>query len=156
MAVLAQDEEHIREKLLQTEVVHYDETGFYVGKDRYWEYVASNEFYTSLSVHSQRGAAAIPIKERSRVLQKYRDLLKQADKEEPPPIRGPQGKPGKSKGQNLPWLLIKHQDSVELSLFIRRYSGMSGCGRVTSYIQRLGGKPMPGIPGILPMGILAN
>jgi transposase len=57
-ASLAEDEAHIKAKLLQSQVVHYDETGFYVGKDRFWEHVASNNFYTALFVHLQRGAAA--------------------------------------------------------------------------------------------------
>jgi transposase len=55
---LAPDEAHIKSKLLQSEVVHYDETGFYVGKERFWEHVASNDRYTHLFVHPQRGAAA--------------------------------------------------------------------------------------------------
>lgn len=55
---LAEDEAHIKAKLLQSEVVHYDETGFYVGKERFWEHVASNDRYTHLFVHPQRGAAA--------------------------------------------------------------------------------------------------
>ena len=29
-----------------------------VGKERFWEHVASNEHYTALFVHPQRGAAA--------------------------------------------------------------------------------------------------
>lgn len=57
-ACLAGDEAHIKTQLLQSEVVHYDETGFYVGKERFWEHVASNEHYTALFVHPQRGAAA--------------------------------------------------------------------------------------------------
>jgi transposase len=184
-ACLAQDEEHIKEQLLKSQVVHYDETGFYVGKDRFWEHVASNEFYTALFVHAQRGAAAhqtdisilpsfqnwavhdcwaayfnftgcqhavcgahllreftalieagskwalnfhaflldlyersdkgkaaIPTKERSKVLRKYQDLLQQADKEEPPPIQKPRGKPKKTKGRNLFDRLTKYQDAV--------------------------------------------
>ena len=55
---LAQDEAHIKTRLLQSEVIHCDETGFYVGKDRFWEHVASNGRYTALFVHPQRGAAA--------------------------------------------------------------------------------------------------
>ena len=55
---LAQDEAHIKTRLLQSEVIHCDETGFYVGKDRFWEHVASNGHYTALFVHPQRGAAA--------------------------------------------------------------------------------------------------
>ena len=57
-ACLAQDDAHIKAKLRQSEVVHYDETGFYVGRERYWEHVASNEHYTSLFVSPHRGAAA--------------------------------------------------------------------------------------------------
>jgi transposase len=57
-ACLADDEEHIKAKLLQSKVVHYDETGFYVGKSRLWEHVASNEHYTAFFVHPKRGAAA--------------------------------------------------------------------------------------------------
>ncbi len=57
-ACLDQDEAHIKSKLLQSQVVHYDETGFYVGKDRFWEHVASNERYTALFVHPKRGTAA--------------------------------------------------------------------------------------------------
>jgi transposase len=57
-ACLASDEAHIKAQLLRSKVVHYDETGFYVGKDRFWEHVASNECYTALFVHPQRGSAA--------------------------------------------------------------------------------------------------
>lgn len=57
-ACLANEEAYIKAQLLQSEVVHYDETGFYVGKNRFWEHVASNEHYTALFVHPQRGAAA--------------------------------------------------------------------------------------------------
>lgn len=184
-ACLAEDEAHIKAELLQSEVVHYDETGFYVGKDRFWEHVASSERYTALFVHPQRGAAAhqpdisilpsfqnwavhdcwstyfnftgcqhavcgahllreftaliesgskwaqkfhaflldlyersdngkaaIPTKERSNVLRKYQSLLRQADKEEPPPTQKPRGKPKKTKGRNLFDRLDKHQEAV--------------------------------------------
>jgi transposase len=183
---------HIKAMLLQSEVVHYDETGFYVGKDRFWEHVASNERYTALFVHPQRGAAAhqtdvsilpsfqnwavhdcwstyfnftgcqhavcsahllreftaliesgskwglnfhaflldlyersdkgkaaIPTKERSKVLRKYQNLLQQADKEEPQPTprqggagKKPRGKPKQTKGRNLFDRLAKHQEAV--------------------------------------------
>jgi len=55
---LAPDEAHIKSCLSQSPVVHFDETGFYVSKERYWEHVASNERFTYLFVHRQRGAAA--------------------------------------------------------------------------------------------------
>ena len=58
LACLEQDEAHIKDQLLKSEVVHYDETGFYVNKDRFWEHVASNGRYTALFVHPNRGAAA--------------------------------------------------------------------------------------------------
>lgn len=184
-ASLAGDEAHIKSKLLQSEVVHYDETGFYVGKDRFWEHVASNEFYTALFVHPQRGTAAhqtdisilpsfknwavhdcwptyfnftecqhavcgahllrefnaliesgskwaknfhaflldlyersdkgraaVPAKERAKVLRRYQGLLQQADKEEPPPTKRSRGKPKKTKGRNLFDRLTKYQDAV--------------------------------------------
>ena len=182
---LAGDEAHIKAKLLQSQVVHYDETGFYVSKERFWEHVASNAHYTALFVHPQRGAAAhqtdtsilpsfqnwavhdcwstyfnftgcrhavcgahllreftglvesgstwaqmfhaflldlyersdkgratIPANERSNVFRKYQELLQQADKEEPPPIQKPRGKPKKTKGRNLFDRLTRHQDAV--------------------------------------------
>jgi transposase len=57
-ALLEEEESHIKTQLLHSEVVHFDETGFYVGKERYWEHVASNERYTYLFVHRQRGKDA--------------------------------------------------------------------------------------------------
>lgn len=184
-ACLEQDEAHIKAQLLKSEVVHYDETGFYVNKDRFWEHVASNEHYTALFVHPNRGAAAheahnsilpsfknwavhdcwstyfnftgcqhavcgahllreftaliesgstwaqnfhaflldlyqrsdqgkamIPQKEQAKVLQRYQQLLQQADREEPPPIQKPRGKSKKSKGRNLLDRLTKYQDPV--------------------------------------------
>ena len=57
-ACLAEDEAHIKTKLLKSKAVNFDETGFYVAKDRFWEHVASNEFYTALFVDPQRGVAA--------------------------------------------------------------------------------------------------
>jgi transposase len=57
-AQLEGEEAHIKDQLLKSEVVHFDETGFYVGKERYWEHVASNERYTYLFVHFNRGKEA--------------------------------------------------------------------------------------------------
>jgi transposase len=184
-AFLEEDEAHIKAKLLQSEVVHCDETGFYVGKDRFWEHVASNECYTHLFVHPQRGAAAheadlsilpafqnwavhdcwstyfnfaacrhaicgahllreltgliesgskwaekfhaflldlyersdkgktnIATEQRPEILANYRQLLEQADKEEPQPVQKPRGKPKKSKGRNLFDRLSKHENAV--------------------------------------------
>jgi len=182
---LAEDEAYIKLRLSQDQVVHFDETGFYVNKERYWEHVASNERYTYLFVHCKRGVAAhekplsflpdfknwaihdcwtsyflfnlcqhavcgahllrelnalieqgrkwakkfhafmldlyqrsqkgqncIPQKQRAQVLSTYKALLQQADKEEPPPISKPRGKPKKTKGRNLLDRLRKHQQAV--------------------------------------------
>jgi len=55
---LETEETHIKTQVLQSEVVHYDETGFHVGKERYWEHVAANERFTYLFVHPKRGKEA--------------------------------------------------------------------------------------------------
>lgn len=182
---LAEDEAYIKSRLSQSPVVHFDETGFYVDKQRYWEHVACNERYTHLFVHLKRGAAAhekhlsilpeftnravhdclasyflfklclhgtcnshllreltalieqgsnwakqfhaflldlyqrsengqasIPKKQHAQVRATYEKLLRLADKEEPPPIPKPRGKPKKTKGRNLFDRLNKHHDAV--------------------------------------------
>ncbi|MEO6037341.1 MAG: IS66 family transposase [Saprospiraceae bacterium] len=55
---LEAEEAYIKAQLLQSAVVHCDETGFYVGTQRHWEHVASNERYTYLFVHPKRGKQA--------------------------------------------------------------------------------------------------
>ena len=57
-AHLEAEETYIKAQVLHSEVVNYDETGFYVGKERYWEHVASNERFTYLFVHRRRGREA--------------------------------------------------------------------------------------------------
>ena len=182
---LAEDEAYIKSRLSQSPVVHFDETGFYVDKQRYWEHVASNARYTYLFVHPKRGAAAhenhlsilpefknravhdclatyflfnlchhaacnshllreltalieqgsnwakqfhaflldlyqrsdygqasIPKNQHAQVRATYKKLLRLADKEEPPPIPKPRGKPKKTKGRNLFDRLSKHQNAV--------------------------------------------
>jgi transposase len=42
----------------------------------------------------------------------YAELLKLADEEEPPPIKGKRGRPKKNKGRNLMERLKNHQDAV--------------------------------------------
>lgn len=50
---LVEDKAHIKARLLQSRVVLYDKTGFYVGKEGFWEHVAINEHYTALlHIHS--------------------------------------------------------------------------------------------------------
>jgi transposase len=55
---LENEERHIKNQLLRSDTVHFDETGAYVGKSRFWEHVASNERYTHLFVHQNRGEKA--------------------------------------------------------------------------------------------------
>lgn len=183
-AELEAEETHIQAQVLQSEVVHYDETGFYVGKARYWEHVASNERFTYLFVHPKRGKEAheersilpeflnravhdcwstyfnfsackhavcgahllrelngliengskwavqfhaflldlyhqteqgkssLPSKKHKKTLAQYQKLLHLADREEPPPIQRPRGKPKQTKGRNLFDRLSKHQQAV--------------------------------------------
>jgi transposase len=42
----------------------------------------------------------------------YEQICQQADKEEPPPEKGPRGKPKNSKGRNLYNRLVKHQSAI--------------------------------------------
>lgn len=56
--VLAEDEAHIKSCLSQSPVVHFDETGVYVGSQRLWKHAISNERYTYLFVHPKHGIAA--------------------------------------------------------------------------------------------------
>ncbi len=184
-AQLEEEEAHIKTQLLQGHTVHYDETGFYVGKDRYWEHGTSNERYTYLFIHPKRGKDAhevdvsilphfkqwavhdcwatyfhfldckhavcgahllrefnaliengskwatqfhaflldlyrqtdhgkgkLPLGKQAGVLARYKKLLKLADREEPPPIRRPRGKPKQTKGRNLFDRLTKYQQAV--------------------------------------------
>lgn len=55
---LAEDEPHIKSKLLQSKAVNFDESGFYVGREGFWDHVASKACYTALFVHPKGGAAA--------------------------------------------------------------------------------------------------
>lgn len=181
---LEAEETHIKTQVLQSEVVHYDETGFYVGKERYWEHVAANERFTYLFVHPKRGKEAhedlsvlpeflnwavhdcwstyfnfsackhavcgahllrelnaliengskwavqfhtfllnlyhqtdqgkssLPPTKHKKILLRYKKLLQLADREEPPPIQRPRGKPKQTKGRNLFDRLSKHQQAV--------------------------------------------
>lgn len=55
---LADEESYIKGQLLQGKVLHVDETGLYVGKDRWWLHTASNSLFTNLFVDKTRGGAA--------------------------------------------------------------------------------------------------
>jgi transposase len=49
----------IREKLMASAVVHFDETGMKREGKRHWLHVASNDKYTCYFPHSKRGSEAI-------------------------------------------------------------------------------------------------
>jgi transposase len=55
---LAPTEERIKEALLQSPVVHFDESGLKVGKALQWLHVACNTVLTFLFVHPKRGKKA--------------------------------------------------------------------------------------------------
>jgi transposase len=61
---------------------------------------------------SEKGKGILPLAERPGILQRYEQILKEADLEEPPPTSKPKGKPKQTKGRNLFDRLKKHQDSV--------------------------------------------
>lgn len=184
-ARLEKEETYIKNQLLTSKLVHFDETGFYVGKTRFWEHVASNHRYTHLFVHANRGEKAhhdgqsilpdyqnwamhdcwasyflfkgckhavcgahllreltaliengrvwakkchkmllnlyhrtekgltrLSKRAHANVLKDFQKILQIADKEEPPPVQKPRGKPKKTKGRNLLDRLIKHTDAV--------------------------------------------
>jgi transposase len=56
---LEEFENVIREKLLASPVVNFDETGMKIEGKRHWLHVASNEKYTCYFAHPKRGAEAI-------------------------------------------------------------------------------------------------
>jgi len=49
----------IKKRLLESPVIHLDETGCYVEKERWWEHVTSNGSYTYYHIHPKRGSAAL-------------------------------------------------------------------------------------------------
>ena len=56
---LEEFENVIREKLLASPVINFDETGMKIEGKRHWLHVASNEKYTCYFAHTKRGAEAI-------------------------------------------------------------------------------------------------
>jgi transposase len=56
---LGEVEEHIKEALVQAEVLHQDETGLYVKGVRYWMHVACTAQLTHYAVHPKRGKEAL-------------------------------------------------------------------------------------------------
>lgn len=56
---LGEVEQHIKEALVQAEVLHQDETGLYVKGVRYWMHVACTAQLTHYAVHPKRGKEAL-------------------------------------------------------------------------------------------------
>ncbi len=52
-------EEHIKEQLMQAEVLHSDETGLYALGKRFWMHVAATAHLTHYAVHAKRGSEAL-------------------------------------------------------------------------------------------------
>ena len=52
-------EQQIKAALCQADVLHQDETGFYVAGQRYWMHVSSTEQLTHYAVHAKRGKEAL-------------------------------------------------------------------------------------------------
>jgi transposase len=56
---LAEVEQQIKEALIQSEVIHQDETGLYVAGQRQWLHVTCTATLTHYAVHASRGHAAL-------------------------------------------------------------------------------------------------
>jgi transposase len=52
-------EDRIKQLLLQSSLIHCDETGYYVTKHRYWLHVAASKFLTLYKAHFNRGQKAM-------------------------------------------------------------------------------------------------
>lgn len=68
---LAPTEEVIKEALLQSEVVHFDESGLKVAKTLFWLHTACNTVFTYLFVHEKRGKKAHT--DNTSILHKFRN-----------------------------------------------------------------------------------
>ena len=56
---LKKTENFIKQQLIGSTAVHFDETGCYVGKERHWLHTASTDEYTHQAVHVRRGSEAM-------------------------------------------------------------------------------------------------
>jgi transposase len=56
---LAEVEQHIKEALIASSVIHQDETGLYVAGQRQWMHVACTAHLTHYAVHAKRGKEAL-------------------------------------------------------------------------------------------------
>jgi transposase len=57
--LLVDSENFIKEQLIDSDILHLDETGCYVNKKRWWLHVSSNKNYTYYYVHQKRGKEAL-------------------------------------------------------------------------------------------------
>ena len=57
--LLKEPEAKIKEKIINSEIVHFDETGCNIGGERYWMLVASTGKYTCYFPHARRGTEAM-------------------------------------------------------------------------------------------------
>ena len=55
---LKSTEDNIKQQITASLVVHFDETGLYVKKDRWWMHAASTKYLTYYAAHPRRGKAA--------------------------------------------------------------------------------------------------
>lgn len=181
--LLAPIETLIKDKILESQVVHFDETGMRVAAKLHWFHTASTDLFTYLFVHPKRGKdalnssdcllpqfknwaihdcwasyfaftecshalcnahilrelealiqqgtlwaaqmkqfllnlyqksqkATIIVPDKDIWIQKFKDICKIADEEEPQPLQGKKGKPKNSKGRNLLNRLVTNQDGI--------------------------------------------
>lgn len=65
-----------------------------------------------LSIYNQTDQGKTKLDKPLKFIRKYNRICRKADKEEPPPIINPRGKPKQTKGRNLMNRLVKHKDAV--------------------------------------------
>lgn len=180
---LSEAESQIKKQLLKSKVNHFDETGLRVAGKLHWLHNSSNQLFTYLFVHANRGKKALhsaqsllpdykgwaihdcwasyfkfdqcahalcgahllrelqalidrgslwagqmhqllfsiykqtdqgksKLTSPQKVIRKYNNICRKADKEEPPPIINSRGKPKKTKGRNLMDRLVKYKNAV--------------------------------------------
>jgi transposase len=61
---------------------------------------------------SSGGSSVLPAKKYKTVLSRYRQIIKEANREEPPPEPRPKGRPKKTKGRNLLERLERYEEEV--------------------------------------------
>ncbi len=95
-------------RLAKADLLHVDETGINVGGKRHWLHCASNPSATWSYPHARRGLEAsgrLAPEEADPWRQRYRELLRKAETECPPPEesqrRGKRGRLKRSKSRNL-------------------------------------------------------